>query len=319
MSNYSKLILGSTMTLALLFGFLEPVWPGAVISFKRLHIFLFNLCVGGVLIIYFTEARETFSKKAIVYLSLTYLYTLSAASGFYIIALLLSILLVFVVESVRIKKFSFFPLEFFNWKVRASEKFHHASLLCLSMSIVVASLVILNNEYFKLIQLPKLTLDVFFLGYSFPISLITMSIMFSFLERSSATSGALKEFFFWMINLGVIIFFLFILFNMAIAEFLIATALFFTVCLLLFHFLRRAPEAQQKNFIVSGMFFLLFTGLTGVLYIVSYFITPIYASHRFYLILHAMVSLYGWNLSGLFIIIRWRDFPIRMNSLFPIM
>ena len=27
-----------------------------------------------------------------------------------------------------------------------------------------------------------------------------------------------------------------------------------------------------------------------------------------------MVSLYGWNLSGLFIIIRWDDFPIRLNS-----
>jgi hypothetical protein len=27
-----------------------------------------------------------------------------------------------------------------------------------------------------------------------------------------------------------------------------------------------------------------------------------------------MVSLYGWNLSGLFIILRWRDFPIRLNS-----
>ena len=27
-----------------------------------------------------------------------------------------------------------------------------------------------------------------------------------------------------------------------------------------------------------------------------------------------MVSLYGWNLSGLFIIMRWDDFPIRLNS-----
>jgi hypothetical protein len=71
---------------------------------------------------------------------------------------------------------------------------------------------------------------------------------------------------------------------------------------------------QQKTFLVSGMVFLLFTALTGISYILRYFY-PSLGQHREYLlVLHSMVSLYGWNLSGVFVMIRWRDFPIRLNS-----
>ena len=54
------------------------------------------------------------------------------------------------------------------------------------------------------------------------------------------------------------------------------------------------------------------------LYIAAYFSPALERYHDAYLLLHAMVSLYGWNLSGLFIIIRWGNFPIRLNSALPI-
>jgi len=65
---------------------------------------------------------------------------------------------------------------------------------------------------------------------------------------------------------------------------------------------------------VSGMVFLLFTALTGILYVATYLYPALEDYRGPLLILHAMVSLYGWNLSGLFIIIRWDDFPIQLNS-----
>jgi len=91
-----------------------------------------------------------------------------------------------------------------------------------------------------------------------------------------------------------------------------------TVWMIFFLFLYTAPNVQQKTFLVSGMIFLLFTALTGILYVATY-LYPFLDDYRGpLLVLHAMVSLYGWNLSGLFIIIRWNDFPIRLNSVLAI-
>jgi hypothetical protein len=196
-----------------------------------------------------------------------------------------------------------------------SDKFNQASLLCLSCAIFFASLVILNNEYLDLVAYRKLTIEVFFLGYSFPVSLIAMSIMFSFMtERESRLVTVLKEIGFWSVNVGVIVFFVLIIFELSIATMVAATTLFFTVWMIFFLFLATAPKVQQKTFLVSGMVFLLFTALTGIFYILPYFYPTLEPYREPSLVLHAMVSLYGWNLSGLFIILRWRDFPIRLNS-----
>ena len=219
---------------------------------------------------------------------------------------------------MRIKRFSVFPWDFFK-PAKVSEKFNQAALLCLTIGIVFASLVILNNEYLKLISYEKLTLEVFFLGYSFPVSLITMAIMFSFMTREETKLTAiLKEIGFWFVNLGVIVFFAFIIFGVFIAEMVISTTLFFTVFMIFFLFIRTAPKVQQKTFLVSGMMFLLLTALTGIFYILVYFFPAIETYKEFVLALHAMVALYGWNLSGLFIIIRWNDFPIKLNSILAI-
>ncbi len=314
MSNQARILFGVVMTLALLFGFLHVIWPGSPCSFERLHIFGFNLLTGGSLILYHTQGRGVLTRRVRTYFALALLYALFAAAGWYIPTLILSVPLFLVVESVRIQRFSLFPFDFFR-RVPVSDKFNQASLLCLSLGIFFASLVILNNEYLHLVEYQKLSIEVFFLGYSFPVSLITMSIMFSFMtERESRLVAVLKEIGFWSVNLGVIVFFVLIIFELGIPEMVAATTLFFSVWMIFFLFLATAPNVQQKTFLVSGMVFLLFTALTGILYILPYFYPSLDQYREPLLVLHAMVSLYGWNLSGLFIIIRWSDFPIQLNS-----
>jgi hypothetical protein len=318
MSNQSKILFGVVMTLSLLFGFFHVIWQGSPCSFERLHIFGFNLLTGGSLILYHTQRRGVLTRRVKTYFALALLYALCAATGSYIPTLILSVPLFLVVESVRIQRFSLFPLDFFR-RVPVSDKFNQASLPCLSLAIFFASLVILNNEYLKVVEYQKLTIEVFFLGYSFPVSLITMSIMFSFMtERESRLITVLKEIGFWSVNLGVIVFFILIIFELGIPEMLAATTLFFAVWMIFFLFLATAPNVQQKTFLVSGMVFLLFTALTGIFYILPYFYPSLGQYRQPTLVLHGMVSLYGWNLSGLFIIIRWSDFPIKLNSVLAI-
>ena len=68
------------------------------------------------------------------------------------------------------------------------------------------------------------------------------------------------------------------------------------------------------------MFFLLGTAVTGVLYAA---LPEGSTGYRVYgrqlLVMHSYLSLYGWNLSGLLVIMRWNDFPIRLNSRTAIM
>jgi hypothetical protein len=319
MNSAAKIVLLVTMSAALLFGFLDPLFPDRAVSFKRLHIFLFNLLSGGSLIIFFSDGARRITVSTVLFFLISLAYALAAALSWYVPTLVLSAPLFVLVEATRIRRFSLLPLDFFKPKVPVHEKFHQASLLCLSCGIVFASLVILNNEYLEWIAVEKLTLDVFFLGYSFPISLITMSIMFSFMTGAATrVVRALKEISFWVVTGGVVLFFAFILAEWFYFEILISIALFAMVCVIFVLFRRTAPQVQQKNFLVSGMVFLLLTGLTGVLYIAAYFVPALAAYHEEMLLLHATVSLYGWNLSGLWIIIRHGNFPIRLNSALPI-
>jgi uncharacterized protein (TIGR01777 family) len=310
-----RFTLGFTMSLALLFGFLHVVWPESPVSLKRLHIFLFNLCAGGSLILYYTQGAGRISKRVYAFFGLSLLHALSAASHLYLPALVLSVPLIIIVESIRITRFSLFPLNFFNPRTPTHEKFNQASLLCLSLGILISSLVIMNNQYFGWASYQKLSLDVFFLGYSFPISLITMSIMFYFLRDSRGRlKTLLKETTFWVVNLGVISFFVFIILESFVPEIAAASLLTVMVVVIFILFLKNAPQVQQKIFLVSGMVFLLLTAITGVLYIARYFFPELDKFTDLFLVVHATISLYGWNLSGLFIIIRFNDFPIKLNS-----
>jgi len=304
------------MTLALFFGFLHLFIPdGEAYNFERLHIFLFNLCSGGTIVLYFTEKKERLTKKTFLFCLLAVCYAVCAFFKFYFVSMFIALILAGIVEWVRIKRFSVFPQDFFR-QVPVSEKFHQASLLCLSMGLVISGLVIANNEYLRIVSFPKLKLDTFFLGFSFPLSLITMSVMFSQMKNDASNIvRILKNAGFWIVNLGVIIFFLFIMFERLVFQLYVTSILFCVVVMIFVLFAKLGIKTQQKNFLTSGMVFLLFTAVTGILYIILEF-HPYYNPERLKMLLrvHAFASLYGWNLSGLAVICRHGDFPITLDS-----
>lgn len=317
MSSKLRLFLMVLMFTALLFGFLHLFIPGtSLYNFERLHIFLFNLCSGGTILIYYTEGRKNLSPKATAFLVLSLTYALLAFLEVYPLSMLAAFILAVVVDSVRIKKFSLFPINFFQPEAPVAEKFHQASLLCLSMGLTISGLVIWNNEYLKLVSFEKLTLDTFFLGFSFPLSLITMAVIFSYMRTDvSRLTQRLKNMGFWNVNLGVIIFFIFIMFQKLIPQLVVTTILFISVVLIYFMYRDLGIREQQKSFLTSGMFFLWYTAITGIIYIALKF-SPSYDHEnlKWLLRMHSFASLYGWNLSGLAVICRKDHFPIRLHS-----
>ena len=215
MSARLKWVLYTLMSLALAFGF-PPLFvaPDLTLHFERLHIFLFNLCAGGTILIYHTEQRPNLSPKGIAFCILAVIYALLAFFECYGPAVAAAWVLAALVENVRERRFGFFPKDFFDPRVRVTHKFHQASLLCLAIGLFMSGLVILNNTFFHWVDLPALELRSFFLGFSFPLSLITMSVMFSLVrDQFSCSVRVLKNIAFWVVNLGVILFFVFIISN----------------------------------------------------------------------------------------------------------
>jgi len=312
MNQYLKAIILFTMTIALSFGFMHLFFPQY--NFERLHIFLFNLCSGGTILLYFSEGYEKPSIFTIAFLGLSLFYAFFAFINMYLPAILIALMLFILVERVRIHKFSFFPFQFFSKTIGVSQKFHHASLLCLSIGLIISILAICNNEYLKVIQSEKFQLDTFFLGFSFPLSLITLSVMFSLMDNTDAKQyKILSEINFWTINLGVIIFFIFILMGSWPLELFISVVLLIAVCSVLYLYVRYGQHVQPKAFLTSGIVFLIGTALTGIAYIVNYF-SVVSIDQTFILRFHTILSLYGWNLSGLAVICRFQDFPIKLHS-----
>ncbi len=316
MHRHLKILFSTLMVTALVFGFLHVHFPLERYSFERLHIFLFNLCTGGTILLHFTRGDERMSPLIQVFFAGSLIYAVSAFLELYPVTLAVSILLFIVVERVRMDHFSMVPVDFFSPRVPVSEKFHQASLLCLSIGIVMAALVILNNEYFYWVSMEKLQLNTFFLGFSFPLSLITLSIVFVMLDSARGVlNRALKEICFWVINLGVIVFFLFILFEKFIPQIFITSALFLAVVTVFILYRRFGEVMQQKQFLSSGIGFLIVTAITGIAYILfqmSDGYDPL--KIKWLLHLHVFASLYGWNLCGLAVICRYKDFPIRLHS-----
>lgn len=304
-----------TLSMALLFGFFHLIVPAQ--NFERLHIFLFNLCAGGSIIIYFTEALPKMSVKNKLFFALSFFYAFLAYYKLYIASIIVSLGLVIIVELVRIRAFSFFPFDFFTTKTSTSKKFHHASLLCLSLGLLLSVFAILNHEYLMLLPFKKFELNTFFLGFSFPVSLIALSVVFSMMHKGKTLFQKYSKItIFWIINLGVIIFFIFILYESLRLEIFIATVLFLTVSFLLYLYGKLGIKEQQKAFLSSGIGFLIVTAVTGIIYIGLYFFPTenIDSNLRFVRNIHRIISLYGWNLSGLVVISRMKDFPIKLHS-----
>ncbi len=315
MSKGLKIIFLCIMTMALAFGFLNLFINGP--NFERLHIFLFNLCSGGTIILYYTENQKSISIKVALFLFLAICYAIFAFLKIYIPCMIISVILLIIVEVIRIKNFSFFPWDFFKPSVPAYKKFHQASLLCLSIGLIISCLVILNNEFIHVVTIKKLKLNSFFLGFSFPVSLITMTVMFSLIKSEvSQTVKLLKEIAFWTISLGVITFFIFILIEQIVIQVIVTHILLTSVIMMFYLYRKYGIQLQQKNFLSSGMLFLLFTAVTGIGYIFME-LTPDYTSEKmnWLLKLHAFGSLYGWNICGLTVICRYDDFPIKLHSI----
>ncbi|MBF0226843.1 MAG: hypothetical protein HQK76_15440 [Desulfobacterales bacterium] len=307
MSNGTKLILVWTIIFGLMFGFLPVFFKGQ--TFERLHIFLFNLCAGGTIILNFTEK----GKPALLFFCGALIYAIFAFFEYYLASILIALILFVIVERVRIKKFSFFPYIFFKNSAKVSEKFHHASLLCLSIGLLISAFAILDSQYLKWVNSPKLTLNTFFLGFSFPLSLITFFAVFSFIpEDTNKFVNFLKNFCFWALNLGVIIFFAFILFEIPYLELFISIVLLCSVGIVFYLHLKFGENIQQKYILISGILFLFLTAITGIIYILYYLSFEPF-DHKVILKLHAVYSLYGWNLSGLIIIVRFNEFPLSFN------
>lgn len=312
-----RVILYTIMIIALGCGFLHHAVPQNEINFERLHIFLFNLCSGGTLLIYFTENQKSLSTQGKSFLFLSLCFAITSFFKIYSVTLILPLLLSYIVERVRIAHFgSLLPKAIFSSGERNSRKFHQASLLCLSIALLLSVPVIANEVYLHLVHIPKLELDTFFLGFSFPVSLISMSVIFSLMKKQQPHPRIfLKNLSFWVINLGVIIFFIFILAGWFIPQVAIATILFSAVTVILYIYHKEGARLQQKAFLTSGIFFLIVTSITGIIYILLAF-SPGYDPVQSYplLRLHAFTALYGWNLSGLVVVLRHGDFPIQLHS-----
>lgn len=314
MDNKLKVLFSILMITALIFGFINIYFPLEKYSFERLHIFLFNLCTGGTILLYYTCME--LSGKVRLFFAGSLIYAFSAFLEIYPLTIAVSVMLFILVEKIRIQRFALIPVHFIDPEVPVTDKFHQASLLCLSIGIVMAGLVILNNEYFKIITMEKLTLNTFFLGFSFPLSLITLSLVFSMLKKiETSSSKVLMELCFWIITVGVIVFFGFILFEKFVPQIFVTSLLFLAVTTVFFLYSKFAENIQQKLFLTSGIGFLIITAITGITYIFLQ-MSPEYDSMKtkWLLHMHVFASLYGWNLCGLSVICRFDDFPIRLHS-----
>ncbi|MBF0234689.1 MAG: hypothetical protein HQK65_16850 [Desulfamplus sp.] len=361
MNQRLKFFFSIMMIIALCFGYAAIYFPLENYDFERLHIFLFNLCTGGTIILYFTEGTGTLSARTGLFLILSLFYALFAFLKIYPMTIFISLGLASIVESLRIERFSIFPWNFFTMKETVSAKFHQASLLCLSIGLLMSSAVIINNEYIHAVTMEKLTLNTFFLGFSFPLSLITLSVIFSMIKtnggylkqtgttdknansciirttdklkhttivttrpctsigkekiNSQTINNILSLFCFWAINLGVITFFIFILFEKFYPQLIVTSILFVAVITVFILYRKLGQQMQQKQFLSSGIGFLIATAISGIIYIL-YQMSPDYnpESTKWLLRIHTFASLYGWNLCGLAVICRFRDFPIRLHS-----
>lgn len=340
MSRTLKIILWALITLGFIFGFAGLVFPDQsplietpaqnTYQFQRLHIFLFNLVSGGTVLLHFTESENPlfrvgdFSQKSkltwrtLLFLFGSLLFSVTAFLNQYLLATLFALGLALVVEIVRVRRFSFFPSDFFKSTVPVAKKFHQAALLCLSLGLLIASIVMVNNRYLHIFSQPALILDDFFLGFSFPVSLLTFSVMFSLAqEDNDRRIRILREISFWIINLGVIIFFVFIIFQALAMQVVVAMLLFGDVLLVYFLFRHDSRKMEQVNFLVSGILFLVFTSITGILITLAETYLPVKDPHAWALLLqiHAYLSLYGWNLSGLTVVMRYNEFPLQLHDL----
>ena len=308
--NY-KLLFYIFVVSALAFGFFHHLVPaGSKPDFLRLHIFWFNLLSGGCLILY--RATGGFGRPHALFFPAALAFSLFAAFDLYIPSIACALFLSGVVESVRIRRFSLFPMNFFT-RAPVSEKFVQASLLCLSIGLALSALAMANQSFGHWFSAEKFSLNTFFLGFSFPVSLITFSLIMAGMQNPSRLQVLAQNAVFWVLNLGVITFFLFILSGAKGLQIAVSVLLTAGVLCALVLYSRLCPPGQPKAILTSGMAFLLATAVSGIIYIIAEYFPPEAFPGELTMRLHAFVSLFGWNLSGLLVIARFEAFPLRLS------
>ncbi len=286
-------------------------------SFSALHVFLFNLTSGGLLIMTLAWNRRDLALEGATFYVACLIFSFAASFGSYLLAVVSALTLAILVEFTRWRIFSFFPFEFFS-KKQVSCKFEQASLLCLSLGLIICAVAMLNNHYLVLFHLEKLDLHVFFLGFSFPISLMNFSFIFRKIEESGRDySRGLAEFCFWGLNLGVILFFFFIIFQTYPLQLLMALLLFATVIVTIFFHVKKSGRGFEWSMLLSSLCFLVLGSLTGIAYILVLWLFPDYHS-GYMLSLHSAATLFGWNMTWIILACRSEKTPPRVSARFII-
>ena len=95
MSARSKVVLIVLMSIALMFGYLNRLFPEWQLrDFERLHIFLFNMVAGGTIILHYSQRRvgrrsKDFSRSVTAYLLLGVAFTALVYFDRYLVAMAL--------------------------------------------------------------------------------------------------------------------------------------------------------------------------------------------------------------------------------------
>lgn len=79
------------MSLALAFGFLHLLIPDFAYDFDRLHIFLFNLCTGGSILLYHGIGLKRMTTRVYSFFGVSLVYAISAFLELYAVTLIASI------------------------------------------------------------------------------------------------------------------------------------------------------------------------------------------------------------------------------------
>ncbi len=109
-----KALFSSLMILALGLGYTDIYFPVNGLSFERLHIFLFNLCSGGTILLYYTERQTEVSGRVKLFFVLSLVYAFSAFFKLYPLTLAVSAaLLGYWLKKIRITKFFHCALSIF--------------------------------------------------------------------------------------------------------------------------------------------------------------------------------------------------------------
>lgn len=301
--------LALVLCLSLLAGFAGPLFGPEWKQLVSLHVFLYNLTVGGSLLLVFASGRDRPGLLEWSFLAGGGVFGAASAAHYYPLLVAAPVVLGALVEARRWRTFEWFPLDFFL-PVPASRKFRQAALLCLSLGLFICAATMANEAWFHWFHLPKLDLHVFYLGFSFPISLVTFSLIFARLEKRTVLPLWASEYCFWALNLGVISFFFFIIFELWAWQMLAALTLFSVVLLVgWLHWRTRAPEPDWQLY-SSALVFLTVGSLTGIAQILVSWFWPEHADLPL-LGVHSATTLFGWNLSGMAALIRGGDFSFR--------